>query len=337
MAAPSVLRSSLARIVGLALLVVSPVAAPLTLSGELTNAGANYSIAELQALPATTVTVGADTFVGVSLWTLLGGTSSGASNIITTGGGNNAILRSYVLGTSAGGTQTLLSVGEINAVFGGTGAPTIVAYERNGTLLGTSQLVVPADLSRSRYLADLLDISVLSVPRPPVGPGGPSTSFTVSGGSTPKTYDLAGLQALPATTAHDVTFMSGGTQTPPNDFTGPALWTLLSLAGIGDQDILTGYVLATGTDGYQVLFSLGELYPGLGGRLNMVAYADSSGLLLGNGFARIVVPGDLRGGRFVSNLTSFTVANAIPEPESVAMLAAGLIALAVYVRRRVRS
>ena len=46
-----------------------------------------------------------------------------------------------------------------------------------------------------------------------------------------------------------------------------------------------------------------------------------------NGFARVVVPGDSRGGRYVSNLVSLEVIDAVPEPASIILLAAALLAL----------
>ena len=59
----------------------------------------------------------------------------------------------------------------------------------------------------------------------------------------------------------------------------------------------------------------------------MVAYSDTAGQFLGGtGFARIVVPGDSAGGRYVPNLASLTVfdGTAVPDPASLALLLAGL-------------
>ena len=63
----------------------------------------------------------------------------------------------------------------------------------------------------------------------------------------------------------------------------------------------------TGTDCYQSVFGAGEIDPFFGGSQIIVAYA-TGGKSLGNaGFARIVVPGDKAGGRFVSNIASIEV------------------------------
>lgn len=311
------------------------VAAPVTLSGELSATG-DLSIAQLQALGSTAEAVGADTYVGVPLWNVLGGTSAGASNIITTGGGNNAILRSFVMATGSGGQRSLISVGEINPLFGGVGQPTLVAYQKNGVVLDTPQLILPQDSTGTRSVTALTSLSVGSATRPPVGAGGVTSQFSLTGPNVATAFTLASLQGLPATTATNVTFLSGGVPSAPNDFTGVQVLSLLTAAGLELDDILTSYLTVVGSDGYEVLFSLAELDPELGGRLALIAYDDTAGSLespTGSGFARIVIPGDIRGGRFVSNIQSISVVDVV-EPTSLALfgsMLAGGIALA---RRR---
>jgi len=306
--------------------------APLTLTGQISTAGTSFTIGQLQALGNTSETVNGNQFVGVSLWSLLGGTSSGASNVVTSGGGNNPILRNYIVATGSDGASSLLSVGEIDPLFGGTGQPDLVAYQENGALLTTPILVVPQDPTGTRDVSILVSLSVLGVARPPVGPGGTTTQFDLTGVTKPATYDLGALQALPVTTDFGVTFFSGANQNGPHDYTGVAIWTLLSDAGIGD--ILHSYFLATGSDGYEVLFSLGELDPAFGAPSDLIAYGVDGASLGSAGFARTVLPGDLRGGRYVSNLASLQVAT-VDEPPVLAMtglLVAGMLALR---RRRV--
>ena len=157
-------------------------AAPLSLSG-LVSAG-TFSIAQLQSLGSTTetVTVGSVTnsYTGVPLWPLLGGTASGTSNVVP-GTGKNAILRNYILAGSEGCAQSLISLGEINPLFGGSGTPYLVTYTKNGTELNAPQLIVPQDTSGTRNLADLTSLRVFrGVSAPPTGPGGPSSEFVLS-------------------------------------------------------------------------------------------------------------------------------------------------------------
>jgi hypothetical protein len=82
------------------------------------------------------------------------------------------------------------------------------------------------------------------------------------------------------------------------------------------NDILSKYVIATGSDGYQAVFSLGEIDPMFGNQPVLIAYADTAGQLGpkgSDGLARVVVPGDIAGGRYVSDLVSLKV-ESLPEP-----------------------
>jgi hypothetical protein len=91
---------------------------------------------------------------------------------------------------------------------------------------------------------------------------------------------------------------------------GVNLWTLLNEAGgvtvtAAKNDILSKYVVATGSDGYQAVFSLGEIDPNFGDQPIMDAYADIAAQLGPHGrdgLVRMVVPGDLAGERYVSEL-----------------------------------
>src|SRR5215475_11118702 len=133
---------------------------------------------------------------------------------------------------------------------------------------------------------------------------GVSTEFTVGGQViAPRTFTLPDLQALPATTLN-VTFLAGSSSVTTT-FTGPQMWTLLNstvglrLNSTVKNDVLRNVVVATGSDGYQVVYALGEINPSFGGsatRPELVAYAGStsSQLLTTDGFARTVEPGDIR-------------------------------------------
>jgi hypothetical protein len=105
-------------------------------------------------------------------------------------------------------------------------------------------------------------------------------------------------------------------------YTGTALWTLLGSAGgitpipgVKNSSLLND-VVAVGSDGYEAVFSGGEINPMFGGSSavpDMVAYSDTGGQLGqsgADGFARTVVCGDKAGGRYVSNLVDLTVGGA---------------------------
>ena len=147
--------------------------------------------------------------------------------------------------------------------------------------------------------------------------GPPSTSFTVAGAvAHPLTETLTELKAL-APVTRTVTYLSGG-KSVTDTYTGVTLWDVLKAAGpVVDpaikNDILRKMVIAAGSDGYRVAFGLGELDPKFGNAPVLVAYDDTGGAIAGGaGFARLVAPEDVAGGRYVSNLVSLTVVDSTP-------------------------
>jgi hypothetical protein len=283
-------------------LAVSGMVATSTVSGAQVGAG-TYSIQQLMSAGAASGSVTSRGETGISLWSLLGGNSSGTSDVVTstpTGDNSkNAILRSYVLATSLTGAESIISLGEIDPFFGGTGAlPPFVAY--SGTD-GNPALIFPGAGASGRDVTDLASLQILSVPALVRGSGGLSASLMLGGSvATPGNYNLAALQALPSSSVN-----IGG-----DVYTGVPLWSLLTPTV---SNVLSGYVIASGTDGYEVLYSLAELDPNFGAPLDLVPYADTQGAFPSDGFARIVIPGDNHQGRYVSNLDSIQVA-AVPEP-----------------------
>ena len=71
---------------------------------------------------------------------------------------------------------------------------------------------------------------------------------------------------------------------------------------------LAGYVLASASDGYQVLFSIGELDPDMtDGQFLLADTANGKPLFGENGAFRLVIPKDKRGARSVRLLTKIEV------------------------------
>ncbi len=133
-----------------------------------------------------------------------------------------------------------------------------------------------------------------------------------SGGSV----TVADLQSLPAQTV-EVDFQSGqGDQ--HHAYTGVLLWDVLNQAGIVvdenvKNDILHFYVLITASDGYQVVISLGEIDPGFGNHPYLLAWDEDGAPLEGDaGPLRLVLPGDVKGGRYVSGIASIEIVDAVP-------------------------
>jgi hypothetical protein len=161
--------------------------------------------------------------------------------------------------------------------------------------------------------ATLLLIGISSTSLQAACPGGVSTFFTVSGEVTNRAvFDLTKLEQFPPA-QENVTYFAAGSVVSES-FTGVLLWDLLNNAPVDGivtdpaiKNDLHKIIIVTGTDCYQSVFGAGEIDPFFGGSQIMVAYA-TGGQSLGNaGFARVVVPGDKAGGRFVSNIANIEV------------------------------
>lgn len=149
-------------------------------------------------------------------------------------------------------------------------------------------------------------------------PGGYAPVFHLGGQvQVPGNYNATSLAALPST-RQTVDYFAGPSGLVSETYVGVALIDLLNAAGIVvdptvKNDILHKYVVVEGTDCYETVLSLGELRPDFGGSAQvMVAYAtgDGSPLSIDEGAARLVVPGDKKGGRYVSNIARITVRSA---------------------------
>lgn len=120
------------------------------------------------------------------------------------------------------------------------------------------------------------------------------------------------LRAFPAHTA-DVTFQSGGGQ-QAHHYVGVLLADVIAAAGpqldpAVKNDSLRFYASAVGADGYAAVVSFGEIDAGFGGRQALLAY-EEDGVDLCSAGPRLVVPGDLRGGRYVSNVVQVEIGRA---------------------------
>jgi DMSO/TMAO reductase YedYZ molybdopterin-dependent catalytic subunit len=142
--------------------------------------------------------------------------------------------------------------------------------------------------------------------------GGFSEGFDLMGlVDHPKHFTLADLQGYPAVT---FTAAYGAAQSfETARYTGVQLWDLLQEAGVQyalgrSNDMLREYVVVTGADGYDAMFSLAELAPDFGGEMVLVGYSkDGQPLASNEGTARIVTNADKRGGRLVSNVARIEV------------------------------
>jgi hypothetical protein len=215
------------------------------------------------------------------------------------------------------------SLGEIDPAFGNQ--PVLVAYADTAGQLGPhgsdglARMVVPGDLAGGRYVSDLVSLQMETLPEPgPTGPGGIAAQATLSGAvADPTIVSPETLAALNQSTTETATYLAGSS--PVTDtYTGVSLWTLIQDAGLLTSpaiknDLLGFAVVATGSDGYRAVISLGEIAPNFGNQQDLVAYADTAGQLGPggkDGALRLIVPGDVAGGRYVSNLVSLQIIDA---------------------------
>jgi hypothetical protein len=287
------------------LLAGSAHAGSISLTGPTSTAG-TYSPSTLAtaaaANPGNMVSFGGLT--GISLWGLLGGANAttsapaifGAITTTTPAADNskNAILRYHVLGTGTDGTQSVVSLGQIDPMFGAPVNPPFIAYQNTGgSMLSTPQLVVPGGPSGSG-ISSLLSLQLLSYPALPTGAGGVSTSVTLSGNvNSPGVYTLAQFQKFTPTNQT----VSGDT------YTGIPLATFVNTNSSSSNSQI---VIGQGTDGYEVLYSLEEL----ANPANMLAYAATGTDFPADGIARTILPADNAHGRYISNLFNVVVLNA---------------------------
>ena len=133
-------------------------------------------------------------------------------------------------------------------------------------------------------------------------------SIAVTGAVTqPLTLTAADLDAMPHAT---VTTSNNGISTT---YEGVWLSEILKKAGVPLGSALrgaalAGYVLASASDGYQVVFSLGEVDPDMSdGQFLVASKANGAPLFGETGAFRMVVPKDKRGARSIRMLTTLAV------------------------------
>jgi hypothetical protein len=173
-------------------------------------------------------------------------------------------------------------------------------------------------------------------------PEGLSETFRLGGEvKNPITFDLQKLidlqedlkkQDPTVVTEVTVSFQTGsGPRT--ETYYGVPLWELINNekaagglqggnSGLNTKNaFLRQYVLAEATDCYGAVVAIGEIHPNFEGKQVLIAYAkkasDGSVQYLTDtdeGFARLVVPGDKAGGRYISNVRNILVLSAPASP-----------------------
>ena len=148
-------------------------------------------------------------------------------------------------------------------------------------------------------------------------PGGFSDQFRLNGQvQNPARFRLADLQYRPSVHL-TVSYFSGNQGLVTKTYEGVPLIDLLNDAVIVTDpthrnDLLRKYVHVKATDCYEIIVSVAELLSNFGHQQVLVAFETGDGQPLDatEGMARLIVPGDKAGGRFVSNITTITVRTA---------------------------
>lgn len=144
------------------------------------------------------------------------------------------------------------------------------------------------------------------------GAGESPNQFSLIGEVThAKTFTLETLQSYASSKVN--VWYNTGKGPVDTSYIGVPLLDLLNEAVVltdpaRKNDILRKYVVISATDCYQSVIAVADLLTNFGGQQVLVAYATGDGKpLVSDGMARLVVPGDKAGGRYVSNIVRIEV------------------------------
>ncbi len=137
-------------------------------------------------------------------------------------------------------------------------------------------------------------------PAPPAGP------LVITFGEKSATWTPATLAALPhvAVTVHNEHTKADDT------YSGVPLMGLLTRLGVSDQPhgkYLRFYLVAVGSDGYEAVYSIGEVNPNVHDATVIVADTENTKPLTGDGPLKLVDTRDKHPARWVRNLTAIKV------------------------------
>ena len=147
------------------------------------------------------------------------------------------------------------------------------------------------------------EMSQAHKPAPPAGP------LQITVGDKSATWTAATLAALPHTT---VTVHNEHTKADET-YSGVPLIALLTPLGVTDKPRgkdLRLYVVAAGSDGYEVVYSIGEVTPDVHDATVVVADIENGAPINADGPLKLVATGEKRPARWVRNLVSITVRTA---------------------------
>jgi hypothetical protein len=238
----------------------------------------------------------------------------------------NDLLRWWIVAANAKGQTALVTRGEIDPGFGNRQA--ILSISEDGhflSALGGPRLIVPGDATSGRAIRNVNQVTVGratsqlaqtgcddagKVALPP-----PAGSVLINGDvADPMTLTTAQLQQIGLRTMN-VNFLNGANPVTAAE-QGPLLEDVIRMAkpkidNRCPNDALRFYIQASATDGYSSLLSWGDISPLYGNRVPLLSVNENNvGLTTG---PRVLAPGDVRGGRYVSGTLILTVVRAAPQ------------------------
>jgi hypothetical protein len=261
---------------------------------------ATYSEAQLAAMPQTTFTVtarrrGDVSATGVSLESLVATAQPTVASTI-----KNGLLRVTVSVAGRSGAPITFGEGELDPSFGNH--PAYLALTVGQRKLRAPKLIVPGDEQPIRDLAAVSTITV-GVQSPTPTPGFTPGTLTIERGSQTTTLSAAQLAALPPETLQ-ASFLAGTTTTDVTEI-GPSLDEVLRAAHVPLG--LDTWVAGVGDDGYVAVVTPAEQW--VGGKYLQISLNENGAPLPE---PRLVVDGDVKGGRCVSGLVDLVVGQGAP-------------------------
>jgi DMSO/TMAO reductase YedYZ molybdopterin-dependent catalytic subunit len=170
-------------------------------------------------------------------------------------------------------------------------------------------------ITYGQFAPSSMKISPLAIRQRCDGDGESPSQFNLVGEVThTKTFTLETLQKY-ASSKVNVWYNTGKGPVDTSYIGVPLLDLLNEAIVITDSarknDILRKYVVIRASDCYESVITVADLLTNFGGEQVLVAYATGDGKpLVDDGMARLVVPGDKAGGRYVSNIVRIEVRSA---------------------------
>jgi hypothetical protein len=276
-----------------------PPAPTVSVGGEVVTP-AQYTMAQLAALPQTTVTttIGHRQLMdtGVLLETLVTDAEPAyPTSLLNT---KNELLRVTASVQGVGGDAVTFALGELDPNFGNH--PALLALTQNGRPIPLGpELVVPGDRLPLRFVPRVTHVTVGIATATATNTAPPAGSpVEVIDGNRRVSLSAALLSRLPSESL-SVTF-EGPTGGQTHTEIGPPLLEVLALAGVFPT--LNTWVAATGDDNYVATATPAEdLVAGRPLQLSL----NEDGVVLPQ--PRLVTDGDVKGGRYVSGVVDIYV------------------------------